>query len=199
MLPVSGKTEDGRRPPGREYNLDIAVQTERSAVAGSVRFDVRAGTREVFQTGDLVVKGITVDDIAQTLTSKEGTVSFTPSRDGRAVVRYEGTFAESGPIGDRNYGVVSSVIDRRGVSLTGLWYPRPEGLGRWKLTAAFPAGYEAVSEADSVTRSSSGNRVIFAFDFPHPVDSLSLVASDRFEVLKQRLGDIDVVAYFLKE
>jgi len=199
LLPVAVKADDGRRPPWREYHLDVAVQIERSLVSGTVRFDVRAGVREIFQAGGLVIKGVTVNNAAQVLATEDGAVSFTPAADGSAVITYEGVFAESGPIGDRNYGVVSSIINARGVSLTGMWHPRPQGLGLWKLTAVLPAGYEAVSESESMSRTQSGGSVVFAFDFPHPLDSLSLVASDRFEVLKERQGNIEVFTYFLKE
>jgi aminopeptidase N len=130
---------------------------------------------------------------------KDGMLMIKPLEDGIAEIRYEGTFKGGSPQGDRNYGVVSSTIDERGISLTGTWYPQPEGLARWKVTAQLPAGYEAISEAETIAREKKDGGMLFTFDFPHPVDGLSFVATDRYEITRERYGTIELFAYFFKE
>jgi aminopeptidase N len=182
-----------------EARLDVSFDIPRSLVRGRMTMHVSAGKAMVIHTGQLVADRVTLNDKDIPAPVREGTLDIRPSEDGVLEIRYEGVFKGGLPQGDRNFGVVSSTIDERGISLTGAWHPRPEGLVRWKITALLPAGYEAVSEADTITRVKKDNGTEFTFDLPHPVDGLSLVATDRYEVTRERFGDRELYAYFFKE
>jgi uncharacterized iron-regulated protein len=186
-------------PDHREYRLDVSFEVPRSKIAGSVKVPVRAGREMTFRIGHLTVGSSSLNGKDMGSSVKDGMLTIKPLEDGIAEIRYEGTFKGGLPQGDRNYGVVSSTIDERGISLTGTWYPQPEGLARWKVTAQLPAGYEAISEAETIAREKKGGGMLFTFDFPHPVDGLSLVATDRYEITRERYGTIELFAYFFKE
>jgi len=186
-------------PDHREYRLDVSFEVSLSKIVGIVKVPVRAGQELAFRTGQLTVGPLSLNGREMRSSVKDGRLTIKPLEDGFAEIRYEGTFKGGIPQGDRNYGVVSSTIDERGISLTGTWYPQPEGLARWKVTAQLPTGYEAVSEAETITREKKGGGMLFTFDFPHPVDGLSLVATDRYEITRERHGAIELTAYFFKE
>ncbi len=183
----------------RHCRLSAAIDIDASRVTGSVTIPAKAGEEVRLVTGQLAVIETSVSGRTVDARVKDGVLTVIPEGQGDFVVRFEGTFRGGESIGDRNYGVVSSAIDRRGVSLTGLWYPQPAFLASWTLTVELPDGYEAVSEADSITRTTKKGVREFRFDFDHPVESLSLVATDRYEVTQERYGNIDLFAYFFKE
>lgn len=183
----------------REYRLDVSFEVPRSRITGSVKVPVRAGKELTFRIGQLTVGTPSLNGRDVKSSVKDGRLTIRPLEDGIAEIRYEGTFKGGVMQGDRNYGVVSSTIDERGISLTGTWYPQPEGLARWKVTAQLPAGYEAISEAETIAREKKGGGILFTFDFPHPVDGLSLVGTDRYEITRDRYGTIELFAYFFKE
>jgi aminopeptidase N len=186
-------------PGPQEYRLDVSFDVPHSKIAGSVNVPVRAGQELAFRIGQLTIGTLSLNGRDMKSSVKDGWLTFKPLEDGIVEIRYEGTFKGGVPQGDRNYGVVSSTIDDRGISLTGTWYPQPEGLARWKVTAHLPAGYEAISESETITREKKGDGTLFIFDFPHPIDRLSLIATDRYEITRERYGTIEIAAYFFKE
>ena len=179
--------------------LDVSFDIPRSLIRGRLTTSVSAGKTVTFHTGGLAVGRVTLNDKDIPASVREGVLVIRAREDGVLEIRYEGVFKGGLPQGDRNFGVVSSTIDDRGISLTGTWHPRLEGLAHWKLTALLPPGYEAVSEADRISRVKKDGGTEFIFDFPHPVDGLSLVATDRYEVIRDSFGDRELYAYFFKE
>lgn len=190
---------EGAAPTPVEYRLDVSFDIPRSLIRGRMTAPVSAGKVVTLHVGRLAVGRVTLNDRDIAASVREGNLDIDPTADGVLEIRYEGEFKGGLPQGDRNFGVISSTIDDRGISLTGTWHPRPEGLARWKLTALLPAGYEAVSEADRITKVKKDGGVEFTFDHPHPVDGLSLVATDRYEVTMDRIGGRELYAYFFKE
>lgn len=186
-------------PQGRVFLLDVTLNIAGSEVDGRVTVPVRAGETIRFEIGSLDVRGTTVNGKTVAATVAEGTLRVTAPEAGTLVLAYGGRFRGGEAVGKRNFGVVTGTIDERGVSLTGLWHPRPEGLATWKLSALLPPGYEALSEAEAVAKNPTKEGVRFTFDFPHPVDGLTLVASDRYVVTRDRHGDVELSAYFFKE
>ena len=43
-----------------------------------------------------------------------------------------------------------------------------------------------------------GGKAIFTFQFPYPLDGITLVASDRYKVEKDRFANVDIFAYFFQ-
>ncbi len=191
--------EEPMAPSKTHCRLSVTIDIDTSRVAGFVTVPAMAKAEVRFETGQLAVSGVTVNGRAVSALPRNGELVVVPDESGEIIVRFEGVFRGGENEGDRNYGVVSSAIDRRGVSLTGLWYPHPAFLASWTMTALLPAGFEAVAEADSIGRSPKQGLVEFVFEFGHPVESLSLVATDRYEVVRGRAGNIEIFAYFFRE
>lgn len=188
-----------RTPDAPEYFLRISFDIPRSRIHGTAALAVRSGRALLLQTGDLVILGVTQNSREVPYEMLQGAMRVTPPGDGSIEIRYEGTFRGGKADNGANYGVVQSVIGPEGISLTGTWYPRTDSLNVYRLSATLPAGYSALSEAEEIIRTVEGDTAAFIFVFPHPVDGISFVASDRYTLLKQDFNGIGVYAYFFPE
>ena len=83
--------------------------------------------------------------------------------------------------------------------MTGGWYPRVNRMCRYRLTANLPRGYEAVSEAETIQAVEREGRTEFSFSFPHPLDSLSFIASPQYRITRDHFQGIEIFAYFSPE
>ncbi|MCC6347002.1 MAG: ChaN family lipoprotein, partial [Nitrospirales bacterium] len=186
-------------PDTPEYSLQISFDVPQSRINGRAAFGVRAGREVLLQTGDLAILGVSQNSREVPYEMRHGSVRIVPPGDGPIEIRYEGTFRGGKADGGTNYGVVPSVIGPEGISLTGTWYPRMDSLNVYKLRATLPAGYSALSEAEEIERTAKGDTAEFTFVFPHPVDGISFVASDRYSVQKRDFNGIALYAYFFPE
>ncbi len=179
-------------------SLYVEIDVVRSQITGVSKIRVDTGEELVFQKGSLRITGITLDDKPLDCDEKKATVACSPDKSGVVEIFFKGIYKAADPAG-KDTGITGSVIDKRGVSLTGVWYPTAEGLRHYELNVTLPVGYEAVSEAESIKREMKNGKVKFQFSFPHPVDGINLAASDRFRVLRESFRDIDIYAYFFEE
>lgn len=182
-----------------EYRLNVSFDVPNSKIIGRAEVPVQAGREMSFATGDLKILQMSVNDKPVDFLFKAGIVSIKPLEDGALVIMYEGIFKGNDPVGDRNYGVVSSAIDERGMSLTGTWYPQMNALASYHLTAVLPRGFEAVSEAENISKIVKDGNTEFSFEFTHPVDGISLIATDRYEVTRESVNGLELYGYFFKE
>ena len=189
----------GQAAPVAEYNLNVSFDIPASKVSGAVTVPVGAGQELSLAAGRLRIVQATLNDKPVSFHLKEGTLTVRPAEGGALTIAYEGVFKGGETMGDKNYGVVSSTIDGRGISLTGLWYPQPEGLALYRLKALLPQGYEAISEAETITKTKKENAVEFTFSFDHPAEGLSLIATNRYEVTQERVNGVELFAYFFRE
>src|SRR3990172_1241477 len=185
------------------YNLNVSFDIPNSKVTGLAKVPVQAKQELRLATGELRIIQVSLNDkrIDAAVAVKDGSMTVQPSESGVLAIAYEGIFKSIEAGDDRNYGVTSDAIDSRGISLTGVWYPRPEVLSVYSLSATLPHGYEAVSEAESIsiTKTEAGTSAIFTFVFPHPLDGIHLVASDQYDVLRDTVNGIELSAYFFRE
>ena len=72
-------------------------------------------------------------------------------------------------------------------------------MATYHLTATFPPGYEAVSEAEKVEKTTGNGATVFRFFFPYPLDSINLIATNRYKVVKEDFHGIEIYAYFFRE
>ncbi len=182
-----------------EYRLVVSFDIPASRITGSASTSVEAGKKLILRTGRLTDLRMSMKGREIGFTKKGDVVEVTPPEAGMLDITYRGVFSGQDAEETMNYGVVSSVIGGRGISLTGTWYPQREGLCLYRLTAALPKGYEAVSEAEDILKAVKNGGVEFTFSFPHPLEGISLVASDRYEVTNETVNGIVVYAYFFSE
>ncbi len=199
FAPVMARAADSPPPAPAEYQLDVAFDVPNSKIIGTARINARAGQELVFSTGTLKIIGVSSDHARIESDLQGGVLKLRSPADGIIVISYEGVFKGGGKVPDMNYGVVPSVIDERGISLTGLWYPRLDSLNLYHLSATLPEGFTAVSEAEEIRRSVNNGRVNFVFDFQHPVSDITLVASREYEEISNTVNGIGLYAYFFRE
>ena len=177
-----------------DYTLQVSFDVRASTIRGVATMPVVKGQELKLHVGRLSLIHASIDNQEIPTTAGKGTIKILPSRDGMLEVRYEGIFKES-PSGEQ----VSDVISDKGLVLTGTWYPKPDQMCHYRLTAVLPEGYEAISEAETIGKSNRDDRTVFAFDFSHPLETISLIASNRYRIAKSQVGGVEVFAYFFPE
>lgn len=186
---------------GPAFDLEVSFDIANAKITGVAKVPVQAKQELRLATGELRIIQVSLNDKRIDAAVKDGSMTVRLSESGVLAIAYEGIFKSTEAGDGRNYGVTSDAIDSRGISLTGIWYPRPEALSVYKLKATLPHGYEAVSEAESmsITKTEQGTGVIFAFEFPHPLDGITLIATDRYDVFRDTVNGIELSAYFFRE
>ncbi len=170
-----------------EYHLDVSFDIQTSKITGAARINARSKDITV-NTGQLKILDVSIDKQRIRFDIQKGILKISGIDKGIVEIRYEGTFKDN-----------NNVIGEKGISLTGLWYPQIEGLFRYRLKTTLPEGYEAVSEAEGIIKNTKNGSAEFIFDFPHPVDGISLVATKRYKITKDSFNDIEIFAYFFQE
>jgi hypothetical protein len=181
------------------HELDISIDVHSSQLTGISRLDVKAGQEVVIRKGSLKITEFRLNDLPADYHETDGIIQMIPEQSGIIQIHYEGVFKDSSPEYDVNRGIVQDIIDERGVSLTGIWYPKTEDLRYYKLRVTLPKGYEAISEAEEIQKIKHRRSVEFHLKFPYPLDSINLVASKHYKILKDRYRDVKIYAYFFRE
>ena len=153
-----------------EYDLSVSFDIAASRIFGKAQIHARAGKELIIHPGELKIIKAVADGNKIELTGKEQQ-KIVLKTDGIVQIDYEASFRQS----DDN------VIDNRGIALRGIWYPLVEGMCIYRLMAALPAGYTAISEAERITRNKRDNAVEFTFEFPHPLNDEDGIIVDRIE------------------
>jgi uncharacterized iron-regulated protein len=180
------------------YTLDVTLDVGASAITGISRIEVKAGREVGISMGTLSVDSLEFNDQPLRMDNGSTAITFIPERDGIAEIRFHGVF-KNRTYSSVNPGVSGNMIGDDGISLTGIWYPVIDGLAFYKLTASLPAGYEAISEAEEITKRLKKESVEFSFHFSHPLDSINLVASNKYTMLSDTYNDVGIYAYFFRE
>src|SRR3990172_7304054 len=140
MVPfAAGGAEQARQTP--EYSLEVSFDIPNSKVTGLAKVPVQAKQELRLATGELRIIQVSLNDKRIDAAAKDGSMTVLPSESGILAIAYEGVFKSTGAGGSQNYGVTPNLIDSRGISLTGVWYPRPEVLSVYSLSATLPHGY----------------------------------------------------------
>lgn len=188
------------------YTLNVTLDIDRSKITGVARIPVSQGQELKLTKGRLTILRTSLDQKELAIQSQDETLRILPPHEGILEIEYEGVFKESSspfqfgePASPTQRGEPSSIIASRGVFLTGSWYPKPEQLCFYHLTASLPEGYEAVSEADTIHKATRDGMAVFTFSFPHPLGSLDLIASNRYEIVKEDFHGVEVYAYFFRQ
>ncbi|HSB32377.1 MAG TPA: ChaN family lipoprotein, partial [Candidatus Sulfobium mesophilum] len=186
-------------PAVPEYNLSVSFDIPASRISGLAAMPVQDGREILFATGKLAIIQVTLNDRTIAIEPGKGILRIKTTESGTLAIRYEGVFKSSESSNKMNDIAEQSVIDARGISLTGTWYPRTESLTRYRLKASLPDGYDAVSEAERIDKTKKDSITEFTFYFDRQLTGISLIASDRFEVTQDRVSDVNLYAYFFPE
>jgi aminopeptidase N len=186
--------------PATTYNLDVSINVSTSEIRGIARIDADAGRELLLVTnGALEINYIKLNNKQIGMDEDSRTLRIVPDRNGILEISYKGYFRDGNGPHEKDDGAVKNVIDARGISLTNAWYPEIAGQKHYSLKVTLPKGYEAVAEAEEVRKVLNKDSVEFYFDFPYPLDSINLTASDKYSVKKDNYNDVQVYAYFFSE
>ncbi len=172
-------------------NLEVNIDVSKSEITGISKIGVTAGQGLLLHKGQLGIIYIKLDNQHLDFDEYNGTIKILPDDDGVIEISYRGIFKDN--------VVMQDVIDERGISLTRVWYPKIPGLCYYDLKVTLPKGYEAISEAEEIKKIIKSETVEFYFHFPYLLDSISLVAANRYNVVKDNFNDVGIYAYFFHE
>ncbi|MFB3885708.1 MAG: ChaN family lipoprotein [Thermodesulfobacteriota bacterium] len=197
VLPNAAYTADFSGKSLPDYTLEVSFDIRTSLIKGLATIPVKRGQELHLDKGELKILHVTLDKKPVDVSGQKAILKILAPRDGTIEIDYEGTFMEVSP--GLHGPEPASTISGRGIFLTGAWYPRPQELCHYHLTAVLPQGYEAVSEAEMIEKRARGRQTVFTFGFSHPVDGINLIATDRYTVVRDHFEGIEVIAYFFRE
>ncbi len=176
------------------YELSVAFEPGGNLLVGEATIELPRGRRWDIEAGGLKVVSASLDGRPIEPGGLRGLEG------GVLRIRYEGVFPyEGGGYDVQNIGAApSAVVYDGGISLLQGWYPTLGGMALYRLRAAVPEGFVAVSEAEEVAVAEVSGGREYSFAFPHPVEGISLVAG-RYGVHADAEGDTEVYAYFFDE
>jgi len=177
-----------------DYTIEVSFDIQASKIKGVVTIPVKKGQEMILDKGELTLRYVILDKQHLDISEQKGILRILSSREGTLEIKYEGVFQEpsSSFLGEQS----SSLIGEKGIFLTGTWYPKPRQMCRYHLTATLPNGYEAVSEAETIKKTVNDGKTAFVFDFPHALDSINLIATHRYKIVKDHFGKAEIFAYF---
>jgi aminopeptidase N len=176
-----------------DYTLEVSFNIATSEITGIASIPIKEGEEIKLDKGKLNVLYITLNKEKVDFSSHAETLRIQPSRGGMIEIGFEGIFKLP------ETGGTSNLIDGRGIFLTGTWYPKPLQMCNYHLTVTLPEGGEAISEAESIDKTRKDGRTMFSFHFPHPLDSITLIATDRYRKVEDRFSGVELFAYFFPE
>jgi hypothetical protein len=103
--------------------LNVDINVKKSRITGTSMMNVSAGDEILLQTGRLTISKMSLNGKRVNFDRKEGAVRTVITEEGELSVNYTGTFRGSTKQPDTEDPFFGDVIDERGVSLTGIWYP----------------------------------------------------------------------------
>ena len=192
VLGGAASVEAAHRPPPRvpEYRLEVSFDLKQGKILGKANIHAPPDRKLTISTGGLEILEIQ---------HRGAKVPF--GRQGEEIILHpEGLVQLTYTVDVRKTD--NNTVEPGNILLLGLWYPLVEGFCRFHLSVILPSGYFAVSEADRLSQTEKDGQVKFTFEFPYPLaerDGISLAASNRWQVLRDRYKDIDLVGYFFPE
>jgi aminopeptidase N len=193
FLPTVGRASPHTNERILDYALEVSFDVQASKMNGIATIPIKEGEEINLDKGELNVLYVTLNKEKMDFSGRAETLRIRPSRGGMVEIGFEGVFKSP------EQGATSSLIDRRGVFLTGAWYPKPVQMCYYHLTATLPDGYEGVSEAETIVKTAKDGKTVFAFDFRHPLDSINFIATNRYKILTDRFDGVEIFAYFFSE
>ena len=192
---VFSDTTDGSAGMEPNYTLAVSFDIPHSRLDGMARIAVNKDEELIFDVSNLSILDVTLDGVKIDHVIDHGEMISRTLKLGELKIVYTASFGLS-KSDTADIGIIDNVIAEQGIFLTGTWYPRPRRLMAYRLSAVLPSGYEAVSEAERIDSTAKDGKSEFTFLFDHRTDHLNFIASNRFSIVKERFGEIDLYAYF---
>ena len=185
FVPLSAWAERAASPP--IYELQVSFDLARAKLLGKAIIREPRGRQVDIDLGGLTV--LRLSNGGRELPIPRGQEESVKLRAaGPIEIAYEAKFT----------GSDDNLVSADAVQLQSQWYPSVAGMHVYHLSATFPAGFTAVSEAEAIRQTSVPAGVRFDFDFRHPLpaaDGITLVASRHFVVQSSAYGKVVITTY----
>jgi hypothetical protein len=169
-----------------KYNLSVDIDVQNSKISGTAEIIPDDNQEFTFN-----IEGLRILEMNREIkTNRVNEIKIYGKKNEPVDIKYEGVFKNP---------LSSNIISNDDVFLTGVWYPHLDTLCIYNLTAKFPPGFEAISEAENIKDTQEKSYVNFNFDFPHPLEQLHLIASNKYTVTEERYKETYIYTYFFKE
>ncbi len=178
-----------------DYSLKVSFDIPSAKITGVATIPVKKGHELKLYKEALQITEVTLDKQKLDFFSQDETIKISPPRTGMLAIKYRGFFKTS----KGNEREARGMIGESGIFLTGAWYPQADQMCIYHLTATLPRGYEAISEAETIHHAAKDGQEIFSFAFPHPLEAINFIATHRYQVVRDHLNHIEIVAYFFRE
>ena len=190
ITPVSAQTTQTLP----EYHLSISFDINSSQVFGKSLITIPAGMGAKIYLHDLTITEVRINGAKTDAADPEKRTLVIESTDSvrQVEITYENKFPGlSGPY--------SNIITPDGISLINAWHPVLDRDTIFYLSARIPNRFEAVSEAEEISTTPSGEEKIKVFKFPHPLNSLHFVAGPYLVENVTFSQDRELYTYFFSE
>ena len=170
-----GNVRAGQQLP--VYELIVSIDPAGHTIRGSARISVPKSAACRINILDFTIQQLLVNK--REARPVQGIIDLRDTQKDTVVeIEYTTSFAPGSEEqkGDFLNSPAPNSISNEGVMLLHGWYPAIGGLCFYKLTAEMPEHFEAVSESETTTVKSSNGLKNIAFDFPHPLPGITLVA-----------------------
>jgi len=183
------------------HELKIGFELGQARLHGISTIDFPAGAGGSYHMQGLAIEEIRVNDQVVDLKDRSQPYFADPLHEltiapGDLPQRVQVTYSLTL---DQRTSPVADLIGPDGISLTGLWHPVLHQETRFHLVARIPVGFEAISEAEVITSTTSDGVKVVDFNFDHPLPAINLIAGP-FTVEKSTITpDLDLYTYFFPE
>jgi len=152
-------------PPRPRQQLDIAFDLQNHRLTGRSLITIPARSEVTVILAGLEISGLQLD--GKPLKAAGQITIPTSPHEQQLAISFHKAYAE---------GQADGLIAANGIALTGLWHPRLDTDCHYALTAAIPKQFTAISEAEEISDTVTGNTRTVRFRFDHPLTGLNFVA-----------------------
>ncbi len=174
-------------------NINVAIDLIHHHIEGRLSTRLIQKRPVWIRAGDVKLDRVTVAGQAIKPRLERGALYIAaPARNEILRVQFHRDLSISGP--KTRACMAGNFIDARGAVLLNDWCPIMEGLAYYRLMAIVPAGFEAMSEADSIETESKAKTRAYTFEFPYPRTEISLVIG-KYRITQRQYKGIEIATY----
>ena len=162
-----------------------------TALFSKCNFDLHVNAD--LQNNSLHVKGVIKDDARsleadfEHLPIQNKNELFQSLKDGANILKFDYTLKDK------------ETINNEYIMLLNSWLPRTETLCTYDVHVSVPKDMTVVIEANEVKATQKGDTKEWFFKMDKPIDNLTLIAGNGYDVVSKEIDGIEVTTYFFKK
>ena len=170
--------------------LDVSVDPKASKVSGVMEIQAEAGRELTLYPNKARILELQIDGVKMGVGELADKDEIVLRAMGPVRLRYETTVKDP----------EDNLLTDQDIVLKYAWYPVVDGYCTYEVRALLPGGFVALSEGEKVENSRQGDKTLLVSRLTRPYsDAITLIASKRFAVVRDALGDIEINTYLFRE